>query len=405
MHGRIDPTGPGFHIRSLNRFNSIVKLIPMFSFLLTLAGGLQVAGASDPASPDLPSLRKAAAGKFMMGVAMDEAQIVGTDRVGDALIEQQFNSISPENCLKWEAVHPERDRYDFAVPDKYVQFGVDHHMYVIGHALMWHNQVPAWVFEGPDGKPATRDQLLKTMKDHIRTVVGRYKGRINGWDVVNEAINEKGELRTDKPWYSILGKEGIFAAFEAAHEADPDAALHYNEYDLTNPAKRAGVLKLVKEIRARGLKLDAVGLQEHYSIDYPSVAEIDEEIRTFTLAGFHVMITELDLSMLPRPAEFFGSNIKKTIERTPELDPYANGLPLDKQELLAKRYADIFSVYCKYAGSIRRVTFWGLTDNGSWLNSFPVKGRTDFPMLFDRSYQPKLAFHSVVKVLETPASP
>jgi endo-1,4-beta-xylanase len=375
----------------------------MLPFLLPLAG-LQLFSAADPASPEAPSLKDAATGKFKMGVAMDEAQILGTDRVGDALIEQQFNSISPENCLKWEAVHPERDRYDFAVPDRYVQFGVDHHMYVIGHALMWHNQVPAWVFEGPDGKPATREQLLRTLREHIRTVVGRYKGRIDGWDVVNEAINEKGELRTDKPWYSILGKDGIFAAFEAAHEADPKAALFYNEYELTNPAKRAGVLELVKEIRARGLKLDEVGLQEHYSIDYPSVAAIDDEIRSFVQSGFNVMITELDLSMLPRPPEFFGPDIKKTIERTAELDPYASGLPRDKQELLARRYADIFAVYCRYAGSVRRVTFWGLTDKGSWLNSFPVRGRTDYPMLFDRSYNPKLAFYSVVGALQAPVA-
>ena len=217
--------------------------------------------------------------------------------------------------------------------------------------------------------------------------------------------DEDGLLRTEKPWYRILGEEGIYAAFAAAHEADPDAELYYNDYALENPVKRAGVLKLVQAIRARGLRIDGVGSQGHYGIDWPTTAEIDSSIADFTKAGFKVMFTELDVTVLPRPTNYFGAEISKVFEQAPELDPYRAGFPADKQAELAKRYAEIFAVFAKHPGAVTRVTFWGVTDRTSWLNGWPIRGRTDYPLLFDRDGQAKPALQSVIEALQAAPAP
>ena len=375
-----------------------MKLPPSVYFFFATSLSL----VSSAFAAESTTLKGAAQGKFYIGAALNEALITGTDKRGDEVLLQNFNSITPENCLKWESVHPQLDHYNFAVPDQYVELGTRHGMWVIGHTLMWHNQTPAWVFQNDDGSKVSKEELLNRLRDHIRTVVGRYKGKIKGWDVVNEAIDENGHLRTDKPWYAILGEEGIFEAYKAAHEADPAAELHYNEYGLTNKAKRDGVLKLVQDIRAQGLRLDAVGLQEHYLLDQPTAAQIDTEIEAFRAIGMKVMITELDVSMLPRPEKYFGADVKKTFQKTDELDPYANGMPAEKQDELAHRYADIFNVFVRHAESVKRVTFWGISDRDTWLNGWPIRNRSDFPLLFNRAYEPKPAFHAVVHALETP---
>jgi endo-1,4-beta-xylanase len=350
-----------------------------------------------------PSLKDAAKGKFYIGAAINQAVITGADKRGDEILFQNFNSITPENCLKWEVVHPEPSKYDFVVPDQYVELGAKHKMWVIGHTLMWHNQVPPWVFKNADGSQVSKEELLHRLREHIATVVGRYKGRIQGWDVVNEAIGENGELRMDKPWYAILGEEGIFAAFQAAHEADPSAELHYNEYGLTNATKRAGVIKLVQDIRAHGLRIDAVGLQEHDLLKEPSAKEIDEEIAAFQAIGMKVMITELDVTMLPRPEKYFGADVQKNFQNSAKFDPYAHGLPAEKERELTDRYSSIFGVFVKHADSVKRVTFWGISDRNTWLDGWPIRGRTDYPLLFDRNDKPKPAFYAVIKTLEQPA--
>ena len=176
---------------------------------------------------------------MVVGVAVNQRQFEGTDAAAADLITKQFNQISPENALKFQPTQPAADRYTFEAADHYVQFGVDHHMQVVGHNLVWHSQTGAWVFQGADGKPADRDTLLARMRDHIRTVVGRYKGKIHGWDVVNEAIDEDGTMRKS-PWQVGIGDDYVAKAFEFAHDADPDAELYYNDFNLEKPAKRAG---------------------------------------------------------------------------------------------------------------------------------------------------------------------
>jgi endo-1,4-beta-xylanase len=373
------------------------RLIP-FAFLVLL--GCQTR-TTPPPSAASPALKEAAQGHFRVGAALNASQFSGDDPTAAQIVVQHFDSITPENSMKWMHIEPTLGHFNFEPADRYVQFGQTHQMQIIGHTLMWHSQTPQWVFKGDDGKEVSREVLLERLRHHIHTVVGRYRGQVAGWDVVNEAIrDEDGLLRTEKPWYKILGEEGIYAAFAAAHEADPDAELYYNDYSLENPVKRAGVLKLVEAIRARGLRIDGVGSQGHYGIDWPTTAAIDASITDFAKAGFKVMFTELDVTVLPRPTNYFGAEISKVLDQAPELDPYRAGFPADKQAELAKRYAEIFAVFAKHPGAVTRVTFWGVTDRTSWLNGWPIRGRTDYPLLFGRDGLAKPALPAVIEVLQ-----
>jgi endo-1,4-beta-xylanase len=344
-----------------------------------------------------PSLKEAFQGMFRIGAALNAWQFEEKDPRALAVIQMQFNTISPENCLKWEVVHPAADRFDFEQADRYVAFGEKYHLFIVGHTLVWHAQVPQWVFQDDKGARLSREALLERMHDHIQTVVGRYKGRIGGWDVVNEALNDDGSLRLS-PWMKIIGEDYIAKAFEFAHQADPAAELYYNEYSLENEPKRKGALELIAKLRAQGIPVKAVGLQGHYNMSWPTVEQQDATIAAFAKLGVNVNITELDMDVLPRAVRQQGADVSLTAESQPKLNPYANGLPDDVQQALAKRYADLFGVFIKYRGVINRVTFWGVTDASSWLNNWPVRGRTSYPMLFDRQGQPKPAFYAVIRV-------
>lgn len=351
-----------------------------------------------PATAQAPtSLKGAYHGDFYIGAAINTAQITGQNAREDALIAAQFNSISPENCLKWENVHPQPGQYDFTIADQYVAFGEQHHMFIVGHNLVWHNQTPAWVFHDDKGNLLTRDALLARMKDHIDTVVGRYKGRIQSWDVVNEALNEDGTLRQSL-WEKIIGDDYIAKAFQYAHQADPQAQLNYNDYNLENEPKRDGAIALIKKLRAEGVPIGVVGLQSHDSLDAPTLDQQDATIEAFAKLGVKIAITELDIDVLPRATQKQTADVTLNIKQNPALNPYVNGLPDAVQQQLAKRYADLFSVFLKHHDVVNRVTFWGVTDGDSWRNDWPVKGRTSYPLLFDRTGQPKPAFDAVIRV-------
>ena len=206
-----------------------------------------------------PTLKGAYQGIFRIGAALNPAQFEERDPRGNPIIAEQFNTISPENVLKWGSVHPLADGYNFGPADRYVAFGEKHKMFIIGHCLVWHSQTPRWVFQNDQGEPLTREALLDRMRDHIRTVAGRYKGRIGGWDVVNEALNEDGSLR-QSPWYRIIGEDYLVKAFQFAHEADPQAELYYNDYSLENEAKRKGAVELIRKLKAAGAAISGVGL-------------------------------------------------------------------------------------------------------------------------------------------------
>jgi endo-1,4-beta-xylanase len=362
--------------------------------VMSLAFTVNAFTQSQSSSPQ-PSLKDAYRGCFLVGAALNSAQFTGQDQAEDAIIKAQFNSISPENVLKWEIVHPRPNEFSFSLSDKYVEFGEQNHMFIIGHNLVWHSQVPKWVFEDENGKPVTRKALLQRMHDHIQTVVGRYRGKINGWDVVNEALNDDGTLR-QSPWLKIIGDDYIEKAFRYAHKADPQAQLYYNDYSLENEAKRRGALELVKKLKRKGVPIFGVGIQEHVSLDWPSTDQIDATINEFGKLGVKVMFTELDVDVLPNVTH--SADVSLNVASDPKLNPYANGLPGEVQQKLATRYADLFSTYVKHCGLVTRVTFWGVTDANSWKNNWPVRGRTNYPLLFDRNNQPKPAFDAVIQV-------
>ena len=344
-----------------------------------------------------PSLKDAYRGCFMVGAALNSAQFTGQDTVEVALVKAQFNSISAENVLKWEVIHPQSGVYDFSSADKYVEFGQQNQMFIIGHNLVWHSQVPRWVFADAQGNAVSRDVLLQQLRDHIMTVVGRYKGRINGWDVVNEALNEDGTLR-QSPWMKIIGEDYIEKAFRYAHEADPQTELYYNDYSLENEAKRKGALALIKKLKEAGVPITGVGLQGHVNLDWTTTDQIETSITEFAKLGVKVMITELDVDVLPWPTKNQTADVSLHSEADPQLNPYPNELPEAAQQALSKRYADLFATYAKHCGLVTRVTFWGVTDKDSWKNDWPIRGRTNYPLLFDRKAQPKPAFDAVIQV-------
>jgi endo-1,4-beta-xylanase len=342
----------------------------------------------------VPSLKDVFSDHFLIGAALNARQFSGQDVRTAALVARHFNSITAENILKWKWVHPREDGYDFGQADQFVRFGETHGMSIIGHTLVWHQQVPDWVFT-KDGKPADRDTLIERMRDHIETVVGRYKGRIDGWDVVNEALDDRGNLRQTE-WLRIIGPDYIAMAFEFAHKADPGAELYYNDYSLEHPPKREGAVKLIRELLARGLPVHGVGLQSHNSMDFPKPAELEASIKAFAALGVKCMITEMDIDVLPS-ARGGSADISLRQEQSDRINPYASGLPDEMQQALARRYAELFEVLVAHSKDISRVTFWGATDAYSWLNNWPVRGRTNHPLLFDRQGAPKPAFDAVVK--------
>ena len=373
---------------------SIVGPLMLGLSLLVLAGSSQAQ----------PTLKAAFKNDFLIGAALNESQFTGQNTNAVALVRRQFDTISPENALKWESVHPEPDRYDFSAADRYVEFGQKNGMFIIGHTLVWHSQTPEWVFQDAKGNPVDRDTLLLRMSNHISTVVGRYRGKIRGWDVVNEALNENGTLR-ESPWRKIIGEDYLLKAFQFAHEADPQAELYYNDYSLENAPKRGGAVALIKKLQAQGVPITAVGLQGHYKMDWPKPAQLDKTIAAFSPLGVKVMITELDLNLLPSATKSQAAEVSMNFALRAELNPYTNGLPDAVQQQLAKRYADLFAVFVKHHDVVSRVTFWGVTDGDSWLNNWPVKGRTAYPLLFDRNGQPKPAFNAVIQTSRLPSAP
>ena len=365
---------------------------------------LGVAGCVRPASQELgpaPTILKDAfATSFRIGTALSPRQFNETDTLTVRLVKQHFNTITPENILKWEVVHPQPGVYNFTPADAYVAFGERNGMFIVGHTLAWHGQTPRWVFEDSAGKPLGRDALLARLRDHIHTVVGRYKGRINGWDVVNEALNEDGTLRASN-WLRIIGPDYIAKAFQYANEADPGAELYYNDYSMENAAKRAGGVRLVQSLLDQGIRVTGVGMQDHLKMDWPTVAEEDSTISAFAALGVKIHITELDVDLLPRATPGRDAEISTRVVLTAGLNPYPQALPDSMQTALAKRYAEIFRVFLKHRDVIDRVTFWGVSDRDSWLNGWPVPGRTSYPLLFDRQGRPKPAFDAVMQLART----
>jgi endo-1,4-beta-xylanase len=334
-------------------------------------------------------------GLFHVGAAINEDIILGNDQKSQTIVSSEFNSITPENSLKWMFLQPEPNRFNFEVADKYVELGLKNNMYIVGHALVWHSQLADFM-QIVDAA----DEMQQYVTNHVNTVVSRYRGKIDAWDVVNEAFNEDGSLRKSV-FYNNMGEDYIEAVFKLAQKADPQADLIYNDYNVYKPKKRAGILKMVKKFKSNGVKIDGVGVQAHWDLKSPSLYQIEQIILDVHAAGVPVSFTELDISVLPNPWKMVGAEVTQNFsqfEGDPKMSPYPNKLPTKVQKQLAKRYHDIFKLFVKHSDKISRVTFWGVMDKHSWLNDWPIKGRTNYPLLFDRNYNPKPAYKSVLEV-------
>ena len=330
---------------------------------------------------------------FLIGAALSNTQISGADKNAINLLEKEFNSITPENDMKWEQIHPEKDSFYFEIADKYVGLGLKENMHIVGHTLVWHSQLAPWVQNIKDST-----ELASTIKNHINKVVGRYKGKIDTWDVVNEALNEDGTLR-ESIFLNVMGEKYIAYAFKLAAHADPNAKLVYNDYNLWKPEKRAGVVRLVKQLQESGVKIDGVGMQAHWSLEGPSIEDIENSIIAYSQLGVKVSFTELDVTVLPNPWDLNGAAVEQSYEQyegDPKMNPYPIKLTDSAQVKLANRYEDIFKLFLKHKDKIERVTFWGVNDGQTWLNGWPIKGRTNHPLLFDRNFEPKKGYHSVL---------
>ncbi|MCL7986683.1 endo-1,4-beta-xylanase [Sphingobacterium sp. lm-10] len=342
-------------------------------------------------------LKEAFQDRFYIGAALNLDQIWERDQDAITLVEQQFNSIVAENCMKSMYLQPREGEFNFKDADRFVAFGQKNNMQLIGHTLIWHSQVPKWFFVDENGQDVSRDVLIERMRTHIHTVVSRYKGKITGWDVVNEAVLDNGEYRKSK-FYEIIGEDFIPLAFRFTHEADPDAELYYNDYSTALPAKREGIIKVAKSILKAGLPLHGLGMQEHQGLHHPDIDEVEKTILAFSETGASVMVTELDISVLPHARENMGAEVSETYAYSKQLNPYPDGLPDSIMEKLGDRYISFFKLYLKHSDKISRVTVWGVGDHDSWKNGWPIPGRTDYPLLFDRQFKPKPFVQEIVRL-------
>ena len=255
-----------------------------------------------------------------------------------------------------------------------------------GHTLCWHSQAPAWMFKNEKGDTVTKEVLLQRLKDHITTVVNRYKDHIYGWDVVNEVIDDRDSVfYRNSAWYKICGEDFIFKAFEYAHAADPKAILFYNDYNTENPKKREKIYQMVKKMKDSGIPIHAMGLQGHWSINNPPQEELEKSIQMFSSLGLQVQVTELDVSVYTgrQGGQLIQGQQRDTSSKfTPEME-----------QLQRDKYKMMFEVFRKYRDKITGVTFWNLSDRSSWLDG---RGRKNYPLLFDTNRQPKKAYYDVV---------
>lgn len=347
------------------------------------------------AKKNLPGLKDVLGKYFLVGCAMNVNQINGNDPKAVEVAKANFNSIVAENCMKPECIEPEEGKFTWDDADKFVQFGVDNNMKVIGHVLVWHDQTGKWMFKNKYGELPNREEMIKRMHDYIFAVAGRYKGKIYGWDVCNECFEDDGSYRKS-PWYRAIGPDFIKLAFQFAHEADPNAELYYNDYSMSKPGKMKAVVKLIKDLKESGCRIDAVGMQSHNGYNYPDLTDYENTMKALIAAGVKINIAELDVNMLPNPASFSGADINQKYASDPAMNPYAKGLTKEAEQLFNDRYLSFFKLYSKYRDHMDRVCTWGIDDGMSWLNDWPIKGRTNYGLLFDRKYQAK----PVVKDIE-----
>jgi len=345
-------------------------------------------GKKNAASIRPASLKEVFKKDFGIGTALNSQQIEEKDPKAAILIPQQFNMATPENIMKAEIIHPQWDSYNYDLADKMADYCKRNNIKVNGHTLIWHSQLPLF---------ARRIQSVDSFKtfftNHIKTIAGHFDGKVYSWDVVNEALNEDGTMRKSV-FLQKMGDDFVTDAFRIAQAAAPNTQLYYNDYNNEQPAKRAGCIALIKKIQSAGVRIDGVGIQGHWHLGKIPLKDIEESIIQYSALGIKVMFTELDIEILPR--NFQGADVNQRMNVTAASNPYPDGLPDSLQQKLADDYVSLFKLFLKYKGKVSRVTFWGVNDGQSWLNGWPVRGRTNYPLLFDRNFLPKPAFYSVI---------
>jgi endo-1,4-beta-xylanase len=350
-------------------------------------------------------LKDAYRDSFLMGAAVNEEIVAGKDKASVEIVHRHFNTITAENVMKTEAINPQPGVYNFGPADAFVEFGEKHGMFVVGHTLVWHNQTPEWFFLDKKGKPNTPPAQIERMRQHIKAVAGRYAGRVHAWDVVNEVIDNDGSYRPTT-WVKAVGDgdELVRQAFKFAAEYAPGTELYYNDFNAWRPAKRDGIVRMVKMLQRAGIRIDGIGMQGHWGLNYPKTGYIEAAIDAYAALGVKVMITELDVDVLPltREGQIIGTGMSHDqfqLEEFEEyLDPYKDGLPGDIQQQLTERYAELFEIFYRKRDKIDRVTLWGVHDGMSWKNGYPIPNRTNYPLLFDRDKKPKPALKAVLSV-------
>lgn len=354
------------------------KIPAVIAMILLSLFTFPVSFAQDVTKDDPKGLKDYYGSYFTMGVAVSPMSLQGAQ---EQLIKKHFASITAENVMKPAPIHPAENKYSFESADRIAEFAKANGMKLRGHTLLWHQQSPAWFFRDENGNPASKELALARLKEHITTVVGRYKGVVYAWDVVNEAISDdKDEFFRETDWYKTCGSEYIAKAFQWAHEADPDAELYYNDYNTENPVKREKIIKLLTGLKEVGVPVHGVGLQGHWSIYHPSEQELRESIESYAKLGLKIQVTELDVSVYP------------SSHKNPDDDVFTP----EMEQKQIEQYKMIFRVLRDYKDIITAVTFWNVSDQRSWLDNFPVRGRKNYPLLFDQNNQPKKAYRQVI---------
>jgi len=368
---------------------------------LLLGGGVWL-----DAAQDRPALKDVFKDAFRMGVAVGGGVVSGKDAASRDLVLRHYNTVTIENAMKAQPLNPKPGFWNWAPADAFVEFGEAHEMFIVGHTLVWHNQTPAWFFQNAEtGKPNTPAEQIERMRQHIEAVAGRYKGRVHAWDVVNEVIDNDGSYRPTT-WVNAVGDgdEMVKAAFRFAAQYAPDTELYYNDFNAWRPTKRDGIVRMVKMLQAEGIRIDGIGMQGHWGLNFPKNEYIEQAIDAYAALGVKVMITELDVDVLPltREGQVIGQVMSDPQFQLEEfeayLDPYRSGLPADVEARVNERWAELFRIFWSRRDTIDRITFWGVHDGANWKNGYPVPRRMNYPLLFDRNRQPKTAFDAVVGV-------
>ena len=350
-------------------------------------------------------LKEVYADAFLLGTAVTPAISSGADKVSQDIVTRHFNSITVENVMKAALINPEPGVYRFGPADDFVEFGIQNKMFIVGHTLVWHNQCPAWFFTNASGKPNSKAEQIERLREHIRVVAGRYAGKVHAWDVVNEVIDNDGSYRPTT-WVNAFGNGDTLVkyAFQFAAQYAPGTELYYNDFNAWRPEKREGIVRLVKMLQQQGIRIDGVGMQGHWGLNYPKTKYIEEAIDAYAACGIKVMITELDVDVLPltKEGQIIGQGMADKQFQLEEfktfLDPYPKQLPDSMQRLLADRYAELFGIFYRKKDKIARVTLWGVHDGMSWKNDYPIPGRTNYPLLWSRDKTPKPALEAVLSV-------